>query len=162
MIKQSASRGVGVVEIMVVVGIVSFAVVGLYEFLVLSTRPISEGVRKVEATYLAQEGLEAVRTLRNKSWDGSIVPLTVEATYYAVIAGSEWALTTTDPGPLDGLYTRTITLHKVFRDPANDNISPTGTEDPRTRRVTAVVSWKERGKSKQVMVETYLTDFLDN
>jgi type II secretory pathway pseudopilin PulG len=155
------SCGVGLIEIVVVIAVIGVTFLGFYQLIALSIRPIQESARASQAAYLAQEGIEAVRTLRNESWGSNITPLVDEANYYPGVSAGNWTLAATDPGPIDGLYRRTVTVHEVFRD-ADDNINPTGTLDEKTKKVTARVSWDERGKGKEVTLTTYVTDFLSN
>lgn len=158
-LQQHGSRGIGVVEIVVVVGIVSIIVLSIFQLVVVATRPIAFGSRQAEATYLAEEGIEAVRLLRNESWTTKIATLTDSATYYPVLVSNAWTLASTNPGPINGTYTRTIVVSTAVRD-GSDDISSTGTPDPKTKKVTATVSWVEHGQNQSVILETYLTNFL--
>lgn len=155
------SRGFGLVEIIVVAAIVGTAFVSLYELFVLSSRPISTSKNQTEAVYLMEEAIEAVRVLRNNSWTDNIATLENGTTYYPTVANDQWTLSTINPGPVNGLYTRTIVVNATLRD-ANDNISSSGTLDPNTKKLTATVTWPERGELRTVTVETYITNYLDN
>ncbi len=159
--KTRSVQGIGLIEIVVAVAIISVSFLGFYQLLIMATRPIEQNVRAAQAAYLAQEGIEAVRTLRNVSWAENIATLTDEASYFAAVVNGNWSLATSDPGSIDGTYTRTITVHKVFRD-SDDNISDTGTLDDKTKKVDVAVSWNEHGQSESVTLATYITDFLSN
>lgn len=154
----SPNAGLGLVEIVVVAGIISLVFVGLLQLLFLTLKPIGESVRQTEATYLAEEGIEAVKVLRNGGWTGNIASLSNSTTYYPVIASDNWTLTTTDPGAINGTYTRTVVFEAVYRD-VDDNIAGTGTVDDNTRKVTTTVTWMDRDQSKSVTLETYITNF---
>lgn len=154
------SRGIGVIEIVVVAGIISTVFLSISQLLVLATRPIAAGAREAQAMFLAEEAIEAVRTLRNVDWTDNIASLTNDTPYYPLLAGDNWSLTTSNPGVIDNTYTRTVVVSAVYRD-GDDNISTSsGTLDEKTRKVTATVSWSERGQSKSVVLETYITNFL--
>lgn len=154
-------RGVTTMEIIIAVAVVGLVFFSIYQFAIVSFASVQMSGRQDQAAYLAEEGMEAVRTLRNQSWSGAIAPLSTSTTYYPVLSGGTWTLTTTNPGPIDGLFNRTITLQQVLRD-GSDNIASSGTLDPHTRKVVVTVSWGEKTGNKQVMLETYLTNFLDN
>lgn len=154
------NAGLGLVEIVVVAGIISIVFVGLLQLLVLTLRPVEENVRQAEAAYFAEEAIEAVKVLRNEGWTTYIDPLANNTSYYPVITSDRWTLTTTDPGPINGTYTRTVTFEAVYRD-VNDDITTTGTLDSQTRKVVAAVSWLDHGQNKTVVVETYIANFLD-
>lgn len=151
-------QGFGIIEIIVVAGLVGVVLLGLIQLTVLSTRPIEESVRQAEALYLAEEAIEAVRTLRNESWTNNITTLTHGTIYYPTISGTDWTLTTTDPGAVNGTYTRSLTTSAVYRD-ANDDIATTGTLDPKTVKITTTVTWSERRSTATTTMATYLTNF---
>lgn len=155
-----ARQGFSVVELLVVAGIAGLVLVGIGQLVLLASKPISMGIRESEAIFLAAEGLEAVRALRNESWTDTIAPLTTAAAYYPLIANNRWTLTQQDPGLLQGMYSRTIIMREAYRNDADD-LSDSGTVDPNTRRVEATVSWNEHGSEKSVVLETYITNFLD-
>ena len=152
-------NGYGVIEVTVAAGLASVIALSIFQLVVATGRPVSAGARQTEATYLAEEALEAVRVLRNDSWSNEIAPLSNNTVYYPVKIATDWTLTTTPPAPINSLYTRTIQLQAVYRD-ANDDISASGTLDPKTRKVTATVTWPERGQAKTITLDTYLTNFL--
>lgn len=154
------TRGLALVEIVVVVAIIGITISSLYSLLVLSRATLSRHLRATQALALAQEGLEAVRNIRDQDWSNNIEPLGSGANYYLTLSGSSWALTTTNPGPIDSLFTRTVVFASVNRD-ESDNISDSGETDPNTRKITATVAWTERGSSRSVSLTTYITNFLD-
>lgn len=155
------TKGIALVEIVVVVAMIGLTIFSLYELVVVSRAAQARELRRIQAVSLAQEGLEAVRIIRDQSWSANLASLSVGTNYYATLSGSSWTLTTTNPGPIDGLYNRTIVFANVNRD-ANDNISTVGSEDDDTRQVTASVTWVERGNNRTVSLATYITNFLDN
>lgn len=160
--KSSVNSGMSMVEIVVVVAIIGIVLVSISQLMVLSTGPIRASARQTDAVFLAEEALEAVRVLRTDSWTNNIESTANGATYYPVISGSNWTLSASDPGPINGLYTRTVVMDAVYRDVNDDITQTTGTLDSDTRKITATISWSEKGQSKNVVLETYLTNFLNN
>lgn len=158
---MNKQKGIGVVEIIVVVGLIGTLVLGLIQFTVLSSQPTSKTVRETQATALAEEGLEALKALRNESWASQIDILTNNTTYYPTVVSSNWTMSTTDPGLVDNTFSRTVVLEAVYRD-ANDDIAQSGTVDTGTRKATVTVSWNERGTTESVVLETYIANFLVN
>ncbi len=112
----------------------------------------------MEATLLAKEAMEAVRSLRDESWPSNISSLANGANYYPVVENGKWKLQTTDPGVINGKYTRLVIFDAVYRD-SQDKISSSGILDAGTRKVTARVTWTKRlsGASKELV--TYITNF---
>jgi prepilin-type N-terminal cleavage/methylation domain-containing protein len=156
---MNMNKGFGLVEILVGVAIISIVFPAVYLMAASAVTSVHASVRHVEAAYLAQEGIEAVRVIRSGGWEDTIVPLSLGTEYYPVIDNDKWTLSTTDPGLINGVFTRTVTVHAVLRD-ANDNIATSGTTDEYTRRITVTVSWSERTGPREVVLETYLTNFL--
>lgn len=150
-------KGFGLIEILIVGVVIAIGFVGLVAFLINSSGITFQITRNTEAASLAEEGVEAVRSMRDESW--SLV--STAGTYYPEIVVDKWTLTTTDPGLVNGLYTRTVAIDDVNRD-VNDDIAPSGTLDPNTKRVTVTVTWSENQKTEDVTIETYITNFLEN
>ena len=155
------TKGFGLIEILIVVGIMGIAFVGLVDFLINSSGIIFRVTRNTEAVALAEEGIEGVRSLRDDGWTTNITTLTENATYYPVISANKWTLTNTNPGTVNNLYTRTVVIAGVNRD-VNDDISVAGTDDPNTKEVTVKVTWKEGQDVQDVTIVTYITNFLAN
>lgn len=155
------TKGFGLIEILIVVGIMGIAFVALVAFLINSSGIIFRVTRNTEAVALVEEGIEGVRSLRDEGWAANIITLTEGATYYPVISTNKWTLTTTDPGTVNNLYTRTVVIEGVNRD-VNDDIAVAGTDDPNTKEVTVTVTWKEGQDVQDVTIVTYITNFLGN
>jgi len=154
-------KGVGLIEIIIVGAILAIAFIGIVSFLINSRGITFQNTRNTQATSLTEEAMEAVRSMRDESWATSIATLTSGTTYYPVISGNKWTLDTTNPGPINGLYTRTVVIEDINRD-ANDDIAGFGTADPNTKKVTAAVTWQENQVTKDVTLTTYITNFLEN
>ena len=159
--KQTQPNGFGIVEIIVAIAVISLTFLSIYQLLLTSARLMNDDTRRIEALYLAQEGIEVVRLLRNQSWSSGIAPVIPETLYYPMLENNAWTLSRSDPGPQNGRFTRTIMLHTAYRD-SNDTLSESGTEDPDTRKVTVTVTWQEREQARSVTLETYLANFLNN
>lgn len=150
-------KGISVIEIIVCLAIImitfwSFAGIAQY-----SLKIQGQSKAKTEAINLASEAVEAVRSVRDESWD-NISSLLLETEYYPVISENKWILTLIDPGIINGTYSRSIIIEKVYRD-TSDDISEMGTEDDQTKKVTAIVEWNDRGEAKQIDLSTYLTNW---
>jgi len=130
--------------------------------LVFSISTQKAAAREIEAAYLAQEAMEAIKNVRNQSWTTGIAALTKETAYYPVLVGVSWTLSPVDPGLINGRYTRSVVMSAAYRNPSN-NLSSSGVEDALTRLATVRVSWLERGAAtKEVVIKSYVTNFLAN
>lgn len=106
-----------------------------------------------EAYLYAQEGLEAVRNMRDRSFfnlsDGD---------HGLALTSDGWSFIAA-PESIDDFYERTITIESVYRD-TNGNIADTGTFDPETKKILSSVTWEWRGVAERsVALETYLADW---
>jgi prepilin-type N-terminal cleavage/methylation domain-containing protein len=156
------NKGVGLLEILIVVAIIGVGFLAVISFLLFSRGVTFQVARNTVAVNLAEEGIEAVRGLRDESWSTNINSLTSGTDYYPVVSGDKWSLSTTDPGPIENLFTRTLTVEAVSRDAASGDIASGGTSDPNTKKVTAKVAWLESGRNNEVVLTTYITNFLEN
>jgi len=131
-------------------------------FLIYSRGVTFQVARTTEATSFAEESIEVVRVLRDENWTTNIAALTSGTTYYPVISTDKWTLTTTNPGVINNLYTRTVVVEDVGRDANHDILSSGGTPDDNTKKVTSTITWTENGRNKQVVLEAYVTNILGN
>ena len=154
-------KGFGMVEAIIAIALALMFFSSIYGIIFFSNKTMHQGLMKIEAVQFAQEGMEIVRTIKSNNWTDDIATLTSGTTYYPVISGGKWILTTTPQALINGVFTRTITIYDVNRD-VNDDIADVGTDDPRTKRVVSAVSWVERGVTKNLFLETYITNFLSN
>ncbi len=159
--------GFGLVEVIIAIAIVSISLFALSNAANLAFLFVDESTREGRAAFLLEEGAEAVRTLRDVSWTQKIAPLTSGNTYYPVFNVS-WNLATTDPGAIEGIFTRTAVFEDVYRRNSDDDIVDAGAADPKTldpgtKKVTIYVLWKKSGnKTTTRSLSTYITNLFQN
>ena len=151
--------GFGLIEIVVAVAIISLVFFGLSRiarnFLILSRTTANQ----IKASYLLEEEIEAVRSIRDRSWSTEIASLSAGTTYYLYFDGTAWQTTIT-PQEIDD-FTRSFKIGDVYRD-VNDDIADSGTLDPGTKKFDFEISWTDsRGTSRRAL-STYFTDFFNN
>ena len=154
----SRNEGFGLLEMVISVAVVITALVGFLETERVSLRLFRTEKDNLEATFLAQEGLEAARILRDQSWTNNVATLTSGSVYYSFFQNNAWSLSVSSPGLIDEKYTRTLVFNNVFRN-LQDKISPSGTADPNTKQVISSISWNIPTGSKQQQLTSYLTNF---
>ncbi len=153
--------GFGLIEVVVVSALVVTALVGFAQAGATAVRLLHSEQNNLEATLLAREALEAVRSVRDESWAGNIAwrtqsPLASPSFwYYPTVVNGKWLLATTSPGLISGTYNQYVFFERVGRDSSDRIVSSGGTNDAGTRKVTAVVS----GASQLVVLTAYITDF---
>ena len=111
------------------------------------------------AVLLAEEGLEAVRFMRDQSWDNNIALVPLDVPFYLVF-NNGWFLDAVPPSP--DVFTRTVTFSAANRDPLDNIVAIGGTPDPDTRLVTISVSWQGKNGIITKNVKTYITDIFQN
>ncbi len=106
-----------------------------------------------EALLYAQEGLEAVRNMRDRDF----ASLTNGDHGLELVSG-EWQFIAA-PEDVDGFYSRTIIIEDVYRDEFGD-IAETGDLDPEIKRVISEVTWLWKGFiDRPVTLTTYLSNW---
>jgi len=159
-------RGFGLVEVLVASAIISASLISLVAAGQIANRAVRESSERIQAQFLAEEGLETVRILRDESWLENLASLSSGTEYYPVFSTgtSVWSLALTDPGLIDGIFRRAIVFRDVYRRDSDDDIvastSPeANTLDLGTREVISRVSWDA---SRVVEFRTYITDMFEN
>jgi len=145
--------GFGLIEIIVVSSLVTVVFFGILQAGIVALKLLRNEKENLEAALLAQEALEAVRSLRDESWTKLSI-LSNNTPYYPVVENNKWTLKSTPPPPLNGKYNRYVMFSDVFRD-SQDKIASAGTLDSNTKQVTAYVA----SDSKIFQITTYLTNF---
>lgn len=158
---QFGNRGISIIEMLIVITILAITLTSLLGLVSFSLQASSLIKNTTQARDIAQETMEAVRNFRDGTgWNSNgLGTLTTGIVYHpekTLDIPPKWTLVSGEK-TLD-IFTRKVVFEKVYRD-ATDNISASGTEDPGTRKVTATVSWQERGRTHKVEIITYLTNW---
>jgi type II secretory pathway pseudopilin PulG len=157
--QRARNTNQGFTSLEVVIGVSIAATVLIFAMYTInsfinSARDVTE---KTQALYLAEEGLELVRFIRDENWS-NISALPVSTTRYLAIATSTISATTT-PEVL-GAFTRSFQMENVYRNTTTDDIvaSTTGgsVADTGSKYVRMTVSWGTPTKS--VALTTIITD----
>jgi len=157
---KSKQHGALLVEVLIGSAIIASVLVLLAGSLVRFNLLAVDNLRRTQAAFLASEGLEAVRSLRDTSWTEAVATLNPGTEYYLVWASDHWALDIT-PTLIDNRFDRTVSVAAVSRD-ANYDIAATGTLDPDLWLVTASVSWPTGRGTTTKQLSAYLTNLFDN
>jgi len=155
--KNAKNRGWGMLEIIVVVAIIGFALTALAGLGNYALKISSQLKNNVIATNLAAEAIETAQAVKNENWN-LLANLSEGLPYHPEKSGSppKWVLVSGSEN-ING-FSRRIVLSPVLRD-SNDDIALTGNLDPQTKKITATVSWNETGTDKQISLTVYLTNW---
>lgn len=160
-----SSAGFTLIEIVLASAILSSFMVSiaLYYKKILD---VSENTtRYIQSGFLLEEGVEAVKLLRDESWSLGIAPLSTTTTYYLFWTGAKWTATTT-PVIVESVFMRTFTVGDVFRD-GSDNIVSTialGTFGTSSKKIMFTVAWQSKGDRATTTksAETYIMNLFNN
>lgn len=154
-------QGFGIIEVIVAMAIfVTMAATGVTS--ILHSFSINRlGNEETQAHMLAQQGIEAVRSIRNQNWTNmDIGNSTCGSSQNHGLATGTGSWTFSGTSQTLERFTRVITLENVCRD-TNGFISSSGTVyDPDIKFVTADVTWDfTSSRTNTVSTSTYLSRF---
>lgn len=153
-------KGIGLVEIVIGAAILTSSVLAIATFYVQALGAGRDATQLVQASFLAEEGLEVMRFFRDESWQ-NISGLTTGTSYYLTFNGTKWATTTTDMF-IDSTFERAVKVENVYRDLSDDIASSGGTLDANTKKITASVSWRNKTATTTRSIATYMTNIFSN
>jgi Tfp pilus assembly protein PilV len=151
-------HGVGLIEVVIGVAVVIVVLLGLVGAYVTFVRVARHNTELLKADYLLEEGVEAVRLIRDDGW-ANINTLATDTTYYLAFSGGRWTPTTT-PEVIDR-FSRSISFADVYRNNATFDIEPMGNLDDGSRELTVTVSWEGTSGTETETLKAYVTKFVE-
>ena len=158
---KNKQNGFSLLEIVIGVGIIAISIFSLMAVSVLSFKVIEENTKNIQAAFLLEEGVEALKVLRDSSWTNNIAPLSGGADYYLDFSNGSWQATSSNIY-IDDVFERKFTLENVNRDTNDDIVSSGGTLDPDTKKLSLFVSWYGRNGTTTQSISTYITNLFGN
>lgn len=149
------NKGFFLIEVVVAAAVIATVLILLLGSVQNSVEASQRSLERTQASYLLEEGAEAVKSIRDGAWT-TISALTNGTTYYLSWSGSAWSLTTT-ASAVDG-FTRTVVFAAVNRNSNDDIVTSGGTLDSGTRKVTITTSWTAASTAKSESMSLYITD----
>jgi Tfp pilus assembly protein PilE len=156
---KNKNIGFGMVEAVVVISIIA-----VFVLLSLSVNAFYAEISKrnkhyIQASFLAEEGVEALKYMRDDSWTTNIDPLIPNTDYY-LIFNSGWVSTTVAQNTNE--YYRSFRVYDVLRDVSGDIVETGGTLDPGTKFLQMKVEWLGKNGTTTREVSAYITDIFGN
>ena len=154
-------KGFSLLEVVVGISIIFLA---LFSLAMISRGIIiarQQASLALQADFLLEEGAEAIRFIRDEGWTSNIAGLS--GTNYLVFdssAGTGTWKTTTTPETI-GVFGRSFTVSSVKRN-GSDDIDPSGSNDPSTRKFDVSVTWPGRSATSTRSVSFYLTNYFND
>ncbi len=158
--------GFGIIETVIASAIIGGSLWALASVFLLSGSAVSLARERTQAAFLAEEGIEVARHLRDAGWNANISSLTPGQNYYFSFNASSslWSIGTVPEPAIEGIFLRSIRAERVSRN-ANFDIEAVynpAHEDPETRKIVVEIEWTRKGALKTATLEAYLTDIFDN
>lgn len=153
---REKQRGTLLVEVLVAATVLSTIIIVTATALGVALDGIASGNRQSTATFLLQEELDPLLTIRDRGWINL-----ANGTYYVVPLGSSWTLTPTTTGEVVGDFTRSVVISDVYRGSTGQIVETGGTRDPSTKKAVATVSWTTF-LPHTLSATTYITRYKDN
>lgn len=153
------TNGFSLIEVVVGAAILAAAFAGLLGAYRMYLKAAYDTTDRIKAVFLAEEGLEAVRLIRDFGWTENIGSLPLNSLRYISWNGTRF--TVTDLPQYINAFERSFILETVYRDAA-DSIVSSGAPDPDTRKVTMKVSWPVRGSTSTLSLSAYITNVFND
>lgn len=135
---SNTKKGFSLVEAMLAISVFGLLVTVLSGVLIYGQRSSRSGSDRQKATFLAEEGLEAVRNIRDEDFSNL-----VDGQYGLAVSSGRWVLSGTSDEVRN--YTRVINISTV---------------DENRKKVTAQVAWEEdSGVTRRAELSTYLSNW---
>ena len=140
-INSNNKSGFTIVEVLVACVIITTMTLVLMSATSKGIELSGRAIRQSQASMLLEEGVEAVKSIRdNDSKWTTISSLTLNTNYYLSFSANAWTLSTASSPLVDEIFNRIIVLYPVYRD-GNDDIASSGTIDTGIKRVDVTISW---------------------
>jgi len=158
-------RGQALLEVILAIAVFAAIAGVLITMAVGGFRGLEQGGEQTEAEALAQEGIEAVRAVRDKAWNENIALNNQTARPEESLG--QWTLTGYGAGAETiGKFSRTLTFNDVCRDGTDVIISctpppvPPAYNDPHTKEAVVIVSWTNRtGQNNSIQQRAYISNW---
>jgi hypothetical protein len=159
--RSTKSSGQTVIEVLVAIGLSAIMLPALATALVASREGRAQEAERLQATALARQADEIMRSIREKGWT-NISSLTAGSPYRPAIDSSpanSWELLA--GAETIGSFTRQIVASDVQRNASGQIVPSGGTVDQSTRKITITVSWTQPANGS-VVLEDYYHRYLGN
>jgi len=155
-VKDWLQSGQMLVELLIVIALSAIILPALLGGYVTTREGRNDTAQRYRAVLLATEAQEAVRSIREGSWDD----IATDGVYHPEVASDLWTLA---PGSeTTNGFTRTVTISSVYREDGTGAIVESGGElDPSTKQIDVDLSWGAY-VPHQLNRTFYFTRYLDN
>jgi prepilin-type N-terminal cleavage/methylation domain-containing protein len=161
LLQRKYNKGFSIIEVLIAVSIITIAFINFLGIVSFSLKSGSFVKDVNQANFLAQEELEAVRSLKNNTtWDtDGLGSLAVATDYYPSLTAAatpSWSMVLGTEQL--GNFSRKIVFYKVSRDPSTFYVESTynsANDDPNTIKAVATIYFG----SKSIELTSYFTNW---
>lgn len=151
-------HGFGMIEMLIGASILSLVLLSIASFFQTTLRISITTQARVQSEYLLEEGVEAIKFMRDTNYTNNLRNLP-DGTYYLTWNGGAWATTSVNTY-IDKKFERKFDIVSVQRD-ANNDIG-VGSNDPNTKKIIMRVAWNEKGATSTQSLSTYVMNIFNN
>ena len=160
--KKPGNEGFGLIETLIGAAIISIILFSLSQIAQFALKTVDGANLKLRSAYLAEEGVEAVRVIRDTGWTEKISSLNLNKDYYPKFSSGTWTLDAIPQPLIDGTFDRRVVFSSVHRGAGDDIVPSGGVLDPNAKKVKVSVSWSNRGRMASTIISTYITNLFSN
>ncbi|MBI4130464.1 hypothetical protein HY468_04060 [Candidatus Roizmanbacteria bacterium] len=151
------SAGFGILEIIIAMAVLLMIGATIAVTTVGSFSLTQRTEDEEEATRIAQEGIEAVRSLKHRGWQTPFLAVNCNLGCGVSPASGTWEYAGSSTS--HGKFARTVTITTANRN-GGAIVESGGIPDPDTKQVTSTVSWDfSPTRHNQVVLKTYVTQY---
>lgn len=159
--KNKKNIGMTVIEVLIACSIISISIFALMKTAEKGLRLSSYALSKSQASFLLEEGAEAVKSIRDNDWT-TISNLNLDTPYYLYFDTNtkKWTMDNNITS-IDGIFSRIVTISSVGRNGDDDIVDTGGTLDPGTKKVTVTVSWPLPSNTNTKSISFYVANIFN-
>ncbi len=157
-----ARCGFGLIEAVVGTALITMFLFGIAEVGKIASRVIDGASLRLQAAFILEEGVEAVKGRRDSGWAANIALLTLDSDYWLAFSAGQWTLALTPQPFIDQRFDRRVRISAARRNSSDDIVDSGGTIDSDTKKITVSVAWSDRGATTTAAISTYITNLFNN
>lgn len=159
--KDSSSKGISIVEIIIAAGIIAVSIVGIVGAIQIYLTIVYQNAREAQAVLLLDETAEALQYMRDTGYQTHIGSQVLGESYTIFWNGTGYEFSTSTVSLLYDM-TRTVVFEEVRRDGSDQITESGGTIDEDTRKAVITISWPYKEEFKSIQSEVLIHNIYEN
>lgn len=150
------------VEVVIASFIISLVTLALMSAASSGIKLSERMLAQAQAGMITEEGVEAVKTIRDNSW-ATVSGYSFDTDYYLSFntGSNSWTLSTTPTSFIDGRFDRKIRFYRVYRDDSDNITSYSADVDSESREVQVITSWTSDGEVLSRQISFYISNIFE-